>query len=54
MNKYDIIVIAILAVCIALAVFFSYRRKKNGGCSCGGSCGNCQCCSMAQNCDKKV
>lgn len=52
LNIYDYIVIAALAVCVGLALFFTIRRKKNGGCSCSGSCGNCCGCPMAQSCDE--
>lgn len=51
MNRYDIVLIAIIAVCVLAAVLFMIRRKKNGG-GCCGNCGSCQGCYAAQCCDK--
>lgn len=35
----DFIVIAVVAVCILLAVIYKVRQKKSGDCGCG--CGGC-------------
>lgn len=46
MSVYDIILIAILAVCVILAIFFTVRNRKKGCSSCSGCCENCSGCEM--------
>lgn len=43
MNIWDIVIVAVLVLVIAGAVFTIIKRKKNGG-YCGGSCSQCSCC----------
>ena len=51
MNIWDIVIVAILVLVIAGAVFTIIKRKKKGGC-CGSGCtGNCAQCG--RNCDCK-
>ena len=42
MNLPTFIVGAILAIIFAAIIVSSVKRRKNGGCSCGGGCGGCQ------------
>ncbi|HOJ47707.1 MAG TPA: FeoB-associated Cys-rich membrane protein [Bacillota bacterium] len=41
MNILDYILIAILAVCVCIALRFVFRRKKKGGCCGRGRCDGC-------------
>lgn len=50
MSIYDIILIAVLAVCVIASVFFTVRNRKKGCSSCGGCCESCAGCKM--NCKK--
>ncbi len=46
MGAIDIFLIWVLLIVIALALRATFRRRKNGGCSCGsGSCGSCGICN---------
>ena len=40
MNLLDILIVAGICVWITAAAFFSFRKKKRGGC-CGGCCAGC-------------
>ena len=49
----DIIVLIAVAVAVILAVVFSFRRKRKGGC-CSGGCCNCKNCDLDKDRDKKT
>lgn len=46
-NMGTIIVLIVLAAIVGGIIFFKVRDRKNGKCSCGGSCG---CCPMGDKC----
>lgn len=56
MNFVDYILIGIIILAVAGAIFLMVRRKKSGGCcgtgndcsSCGGKCAGCNCSSCAE------
>ena len=43
MNLWDIVILVIVVLAVALAAGKMIRDKKQGKCSCGGDCGHCAC-----------
>lgn len=62
MKLADYILLAVIAACLAAALAFTIRRRKNGGCmgcgseghssGCGSSCQGCTGCSSYGSCGK--
>ncbi|MBQ6263634.1 MAG: FeoB-associated Cys-rich membrane protein [Clostridia bacterium] len=48
MNGWDYLIIGVIAVIAAAAIFAIVKRKKRGGCSAG-----CDCCPKKEGCEKK-
>ena len=48
MNGIDILLIAVLAVCLGLALRHTWKTRKTGGCGCG-----CEGCLSASECRDK-
>lgn len=44
MNLPTVITAALLTAVVIAIVAFSIKKKKEGKCSCGGNCGNCNHC----------
>ncbi len=52
MKPVDWAILAIVLAAVGIAVFFTVRRRKRGGCSCGcDSCTQSACC-MKKEADK--
>ena len=45
MKPLDYILIAAVAVIVGLAIFFTIKNARNGGCGCGRCDGNCAGCN---------
>lgn len=49
----DVIVLAVVAVCLFLCIRYQIRTRKKGGSSCGCGCSGCSGCAGASSCGRE-